>query len=196
MISLNLNSPHQKKQIRLNRLYHLLKGNLAFVLIITLMSAVILLTARNDLQESFNTIVADASLINQQIRGSNQKIAMINEELKKIEKIQSQFAPWSNLLVYLAKNTPPNIQLNFLIIQSPMEPASPAGGSQGKQWLITFKGLAKYRDDLIIFKEKLEKTEIFNKIETPLSQLTQKENIDFEIKASLSDEKMKEKIKP
>ncbi|MFH1226250.1 MAG: hypothetical protein V1684_03135 [bacterium] len=193
MISLNLNSPHQKKQIRLNRLYHLLKGNLSFVLIISIVSAIILLVARNDLQKSYNDITAAATLLNQQIRGSNQKITIINEELNKIKKIQSQFIPWSNLLVYLTKNTPPNIQLNFLIIQTlPESQAPPAGG----QWQITFKGLAKHRDDFLLFKEKLEKIELFDKVEIPLNQLTQKENLDFEIKASLSDDGLKAKLKP
>ncbi len=186
MISLNLISPYQKKEIRLNRFYYLLKNNLGLIVIILILSSIVLLMARNILQENFNNVITDTSLIRQQIRGSNQKIMGINQKLTGVTNIQNQFVPWSNILIYLTKNIPPNIRINFLIIQ-------PSLGKETEQWTIIIKGLAKSRDDFLYFQEQLKKSQLFEKVELPISNLTQKENIEFEFKTILPLKIIKEK---
>jgi len=195
MISLNLTSPHQKNEIKLNRFYHLLRNNLSLITIILILTAIILLIARNTLQNNFSSVVAETSLIQQQIRGSNQKIRTINEQLNDLTKIQAGFIPWSNISVYLAKNTPLDIKINFLII-SPMvitqqeAEAAKKNENKNKSWNITIKGIAKTRDDFFAFQDKLQKSSLLEEVKTPIDNITQKENIEFEFKAILSDKKL------
>ena len=46
---------------------------------------------------------------------------------------------------------------------------------------ISLSGIAKDRDSLLELKTNIEKLDFIEKIEIPLSQLTEKENIDFSI---------------
>ena len=185
MISLNLNPPQQKKEVRLRRCYYLLKNNFGLLSIVLVICAIVLLAAKNSLQLSFSDIVAESSLINQQIRGANQQIVAINDQLNDISRAQKQFIPWSNIIVDMVKNLPDNVQINFFIIQPATEDKT------GSNYNLTLRGLAKTHDDYLAIKDKLTSTGLFNTVNAPINQLTSKEDIDFEIKAALDINKIK-----
>lgn len=46
---------------------------------------------------------------------------------------------------------------------------------------IKLRGLAKNREDLVKFKNSLENSEIFKKVEMPISNFTSQKNVNFEI---------------
>lgn len=184
MISLNLNSPYQKKEIKFDRFYHLLKNSFGLIGVILIISSIILLIARNTLENNFNSIVAETSLVQQQIRGSNQKISDVNRQLKSFYSTQKDFIPWSNVMVYLTKLVPSNIKINLFTI-------NPADVKNSEQWTISIKGTAKTRDDFLAFQDKLKKSTLFDKVETPIDNITQKENIDFEFKIFIASNKIR-----
>jgi len=50
-----------------------------------------------------------------------------------------------------------------------------------KEGQIKLRGLAKNREDLVKFKYSLESSEVFEKVEMPISNFTSQENVNFEI---------------
>jgi hypothetical protein len=56
---------------------------------------------------------------------------------------------------------------------------------------ITILGRSLTRDDLILFKEKLEKDSCFSSVDLPLSNLVDKSNIEFQIDFEISKDCLK-----
>ncbi len=93
----------------------------------------------------------------------------------KIEKSLEKHYKFSNLLEELIKLTPKGIVLNSL------ETAVDQPGS------IKILGLAKERDGFLKFKENLEKSSLFEKVDSPLSNFVEPENFAFQLTLKLKD---------
>jgi len=52
--------------------------------------------------------------------------------------------------------------------------------------MINIRGLAIYRESLLVLEEKLKENEIFKDVESPISNLIANENVAFEFKATLN----------
>lgn len=190
MISLNLSSPYQKKEVYLKRFYYLLKNHFCLIMVIAVISSIVLAIASHTLEKDFNDIVSEATLIQKQIQGSNEKIVAINDKLAELEKIQNQFIPWSNIFVYLLKNIPPNIRLDFIGAQPEF-----VKKSDPEKWTVIMKGAAKNREDFLFFQNQVKKLPLFEKIETPVSNLTKKTDVDFEFRLTITLKTIREKIR-
>ena len=97
MLNLNLVSQELKQEIKLRHIYKMLKQADYILIIITIFVAVVILVAKIILQNNFNKIVAETTLITKDSQGQNSKIREINTRLSFVEKIQSNFIPWSFL---------------------------------------------------------------------------------------------------
>jgi len=173
MITLNLVSTGQKREIKLRRIYGFVKVvNLALI-IITIAIAMILLAAKITLQLKFNNIVNQTTLVTKNNRGYNNHVREINNKLSFIEKVQADFIPWSHLIKSLAEMTPSDINLYYLKLNS-------------LDQTFKIKGRAGLRNSLLDFKDKIAATAYFKDIEFPIKNLLEKENIDFEINAKLN----------
>lgn len=173
MLALNLISEELKKEIKLRHSYLLIKKINLTLIIITIVSSIILLTAKTMLQLSFNNIVGQTTLVTKNNQSYNNKIKDINNKIDLVEKIQTNFIPWSSLLKGMADITPSDVGLYYLKINS-QEPA------------IKIKGKAGQRSNLLSFKKKLEETGIFQEIDFPIKNILEKENINFEINAKIN----------
>jgi len=172
MLTLNLVSREQKREIKLRHIYGLVKKiNLALI-IITIIIAIILLVAKIILQIKFNEIVEQTSLVTRNNQGYNNKVRAINDKLAFIERIQADFIPWSSLIKNLTELTPADINFSYLKFNYADK-------------TIKIKGLAGQRNGLLNFKAKLEASPNFKEIDLPIKNLLEKENIDFEINAKL-----------
>jgi Tfp pilus assembly protein PilN len=81
-------------------------------------------------------------------------------------KIQSKHLHWQQFFRELSNVVPDGVYLtNF----------------STKDYVVFLVGKAKVRDDLLTFKEKLESSPCFESVNVPLSDLVDKENIDFQI---------------
>ena len=173
MLSLNLISEELKKEIKLRRLYLLVKKISLTLIIITIAAAIILLTAKTILQSGFNNIIGQTTLITKNSQGYNNKIKDINGKIDLVETIQNNFIPWSNLLKITADITPEDIGLYYLKISL-------------EEQTIKIKGQAGQRASLLDFKEKMAAAAIFEEIDFPLKNILEKENINFEINAKIN----------
>lgn len=103
---------------------------------------------------------------------SQNKVNDINNKLILLEAIQKDFVRWSNIFDYISQKTPEGISFNKITI-------SKDGPS------IAFSGFSKTRENLLSLKDFLENSEVFEKVEFPVQNLLQKENISFEIKSKI-----------
>lgn len=91
-------------------------------------------------------------------------------------KIQENHLHWSNLFEQLSEVTSSDIAI---------------GEISTKNYQIFLLGKAKTRESLLNFKAGLEKNECFSNINVPLSNLVTKEDIDFQMDMSISENCLK-----
>ncbi|HPX94066.1 MAG TPA: PilN domain-containing protein [Candidatus Moranbacteria bacterium] len=106
------------------------------------------------------------------------KFKEINTVSRALVNIQSGHLYWTNLLNELSAITPDGVYIIDL---------------STKNYSVFLMGKAKTRDILIDFKNQLEKSECFEKVDVPLSNLVVKENVDFQIDLTLKDDCLKSK---
>ena len=93
----------------------------------------------------------------------------------KIEKsIEKQYS-FSNLLEELMKTAPRGLTINSL--DTPLD----------QPGTVKIMGVAKERDGFLKFKENLEKSEFCEKVESPLSNYIEPENLNFELTLKLKN---------
>ena len=172
MLTLNLIPQQLKKEIKFKRVYAVIKKMNCILIIIAIMIAIILLIAKLILQNNFNKVVEQTSLVTKSSQGHNVKVRDINSRLNYVLLIQKDFIAWSNLIENLANRTPDGITFSSVKI------------SKGKL-LIDIRGNAKQRNDLLMLKQNMEESLIYSEVEFPLQNILQKENINFEITAKL-----------
>lgn len=173
MLTLNLVSSGQKKEIKLRHIYGFIKTVNLTLIIITITIAIILLVAKIILQSKFYDIVNETTLVTKTNQGYNNNVRDINNKLNFIEKIQAEFIPWSNLMEKLAEMTPADINFYYVKLDSTDQ-------------TIKIKGRAGLRSSLLNFKDRMETAGYFKEIEFPIKNILEKENIDFEINAKLN----------
>lgn len=173
MLTLNLISQEQKKEIKLKRAYEITKKISYILIIITVFVAIVLLIGKLILQIQFIKAVNQYTLVAKSSQGYNAKIRDINNSLNFVSEIQSNFILWSNLIKDAADRVPGGVSLSSI-------------SADRDKKSIQIKGAAKLRDDLLQFKENIEKSLIYQNVDLPLQNILQKENINFEIKAGLN----------
>jgi len=179
MLILNLVSQDLKKEIKLRHIYKMFKQINCILIIITIFVAVIMLVAKMILQNNFNDTVAQTTLITRDTQGRNSKIREINNRLSFVEKIQSDFVIWSLLFEDLGKYV--SDDLNFYSVKIDREAKT-----------ISLRGRAKTRSSLLALKDGLEKSNIFFGVDFPVKNILEKNDIDFDIKANLNLDYLKE----
>jgi hypothetical protein len=173
MLTLNLVSAGQKREIKLRHIYGLIKTVNYILIIIAIIIAIILLVAKTILQSKFNDIVSETTLVTKTNQGYNNNVREINDKLNFIDEIQTDYLPWSELMINLAEITPNDISLNYLKVNS-------------LDQTIIIKGRAKLRSGLLNFKNRMSESVYFKDIDFPIQNILEKENIDFEINAKLN----------
>ncbi|MFA4833385.1 MAG: hypothetical protein WC619_00880 [Patescibacteria group bacterium] len=173
MLNLNLVSQELKQEIKLRHVYKMLKQASYILIIITIFIAVVMLVAKIILQNNFNKIVEETTLITKDSQGQNSKIREINTRLSFVEKIQSSFIPWSYLFKDLASYA--NSDIKFYSIKVSQEKKE-----------IELKGIAKTRESLLALKEGLGKSVIFYELNFPMKNILEKNDIDFDMKAKIN----------
>ena len=111
-----------------------------------------------------------------------QELGRINEQFKelrtlnaKVEKSLQKEYRFSEALAELPKIVPGRVALvSYETIMS-------------RPGWVKIKGIAQSREDFIRFKQNLESSNSYEKVESPLSNYVTPESVDFEIQASLKN---------
>jgi len=173
MLTLNLVSQELKEEIKSRHLYALLKKMNFILTIIIIIIAIILLSAKIILQNNFNKVVEQTTLLTGNSgKKYADKVRKINARLQTVSQIQNERVPWSRLVEALAEITPGGVALSYLKLDE-------------KNMSVKLRGKAKTREELLALKNNLENSKIFSNVKSPIKNILRKEDIDFELTADI-----------
>lgn len=174
MILLNLLSPHKRARLKGLIRYLFIKELLELVLLTSALVALAYLFGWMVLTSFLNDLSISTTLVNRDYSSYNQEIVKINALIKKISLASDGYATLLPHLADLAKNLPDDIKLDSVTLNR-----------RGQK--ITLAGTAKTRDALLNYQAVIKGVNWIGNFEIPPSQLFQKDNIGFEISASLKN---------
>lgn len=170
MLTLNLLPEYQKKEIRLEYIFHkILFFGAGIVIILGLLIAFIFIT-RIIVQNKFEDLekIIEAELLTQELLEVEEKeleIERFNRLLLTIDEINKLRNRWSQVLETLAEYIPERARLSQIQID--------------KTAKITINGFSPTRDKVLIIKDSLESSPLFTDVYSPRSNLVKKGDIDF-----------------
>ncbi len=162
--------PPQKQKHTIN-LYFFLFARFIFLLLLSVMifMGITLGGASMLLNESVQQVSLHSSAIDKEFNAVNKNILFVNDELKKIEFVNTERAPWSTrLLLILKEMSPPSITLSGLSVSH--------DGST-----IALQGRAQNRNSLLDLQSRLKKIPFVKDATVPLDNLIPQDNIEFQM---------------
>ncbi len=174
MMDINLNLLSAEKKSRLEYLLRvfLLKDIVELFLFVVAVLSAILIWSWVFLEDDFAKLTASAINVNRTFYSDNQETKSINSLLKEMNLAAKNFSPVTPKLQDLIAALPPEIKLQSIKIDISTQS-------------LNLDGIALSRASLLQYQENLNKIPWINDLETPVSQLFQKQNIGFEFKAKL-----------
>lgn len=167
MIWLNLLPPRERTELRLLRLYLVLK-ELIFLLLVGLIAmAIILLLAKHNLELQLAEVIADTTLTSG-VQLSNNEIRTFKTQLARLKQIQDAERPWTRGIPKLLDLLPPGVTLNELTVDS--------GGN------LTLGAIAATRDDLLRLRDRLNESGLVERFDISLDELLRRTNITVTLK--------------
>jgi Tfp pilus assembly protein PilN len=165
---LDLLSPQKKQHVRQLLKFQYVKSTGEIFLILVSIMAMALLASQVMLEEHFSSLTSGASSIANEQGPARRQIRLINKLLRDTNTVQKEFIPWSMRMVDIASSTPKEIVLTSVTFTESNKNVS-------------LSGIAQTRESLLAYEQILETLSFMGNVETPLSGLTQKENITFTI---------------
>ncbi|MFH1193800.1 MAG: hypothetical protein V1661_02295 [bacterium] len=172
MISLNLLSPEKKKEASKQMIFISLQYLVSWALIAICVAGIVLLATKLYMQNVFNKAVLQSVLVTQEYGALNQKVRLINQEIDFLSDIQRKSVSWSPRLAAFTELVPPNITISGMNFNEVTKDAQ-------------IQGHAATRDELLLFKQKLEQSSLLKAINLPIENLLEAQNINFTITGKL-----------
>lgn len=167
MIWLNLLPPSEKAELKLLRLYLVLK-ELVFLLLVGLIAmAIILLLAKHNLQLQLAEVIADTALTSG-VQLSNNEIRTFKAQLTRLKQIQDAERPWTRMIPKLLDLLSPGVTLDELTVDS--------SGN------LTLGAIAATRDDLLRLRDRLNESGLVERFDISLDELLRRTNITVTLK--------------
>lgn len=168
---INLLPPSKKGLLEKLIKFIFFREMLEIVLLVAAFLSVILLWSWFALQNQFNDLSQSAMLVNREYSHYNQDIRKLNILVKQFNSANKGYTPLSPKLLEIITKLPADIKLNSLFINR-------------KANTMTISGIAKTREALLAYQASLKDYSWLEAVQTPTSQLFQKDNVNFEIKAN------------
>lgn len=167
--------PERKKE-SLEKLIKFLfcKEILEVILLVSAFLSMTLIWGWIILQDHFTALSQSALSVNKEFSRYNQEVKKINYTIKSLNATSLGFSPLTPKIIDFINKLPSDIKLNSLDINRS------AGTFQ-------ISGVAKTRDGLISFQTLLQKLDWIHQVQSPTSQLFQKQDIGFDIRAKIKN---------
>lgn len=177
MIELNLLPPAEKRILELEQiqrwiLFYASAILMILIIFVGLLAGIwsFLLVQHKSLASNLKSIQSNTAW-GQTLIEQRESIKKINQELEQINRIQKNHQYYSRLLIGLADLIPEGVRLESISVD--------------KQGQMALYGFAPRRDQVIALKQNLEQSKFFENVESPLSNLTKQEAINFYFKLKL-----------
>lgn len=178
MLNINLFPPHQIKAREEKKYFKKIIVSFLLLFIILIISSGLFSVLKNILvlyiNSQNNELFSLNNYFNQEKNKKiQQNIENINKILSRISIIEKNKTIWSETLFELIKITPNDLSFVNLKISD-----------EDKK--IEIIGLAKTRESLLTFRDNLEKSEYFENVTSPISNIISPTDINFSIEAKLT----------
>lgn len=179
MITLNIISDQQKAAIQSLKLFRLIRKICFSIFFVLILISLLLLASFLLLEQNRKKLTTEISVAEKQLNENTQSpkikesIDRFNKKLGYLQAIQLEYRPLSPLIKVLTKTVPEGVELSSFNLNLSDKTFELSGTSVGRQQLLDFQ-------------EQLENTEEFFEINSPLSNLTQKENISFKLTGKIN----------
>lgn len=180
-IKLNLIPPEQKKKIKKNRrLKKIFKAEIVLTCIMlvltgTLFSFYYILNMELNSQIALSSDMEKADQFDK-IKNYDKQFSEANNRIKQIIAVDKAQLYWSGVFVKLSQ-----LALSGITIKS----------IKTQDYQMTISGTADTRDNLLSFKDNLDKEDCFSDVNLPLSSLVNKTDVDFQIIFDVDDKCLK-----
>lgn len=178
IINLNLLPAAKKSRLEYITNFLLIKDILEMVILTSSILAAILLWSWFFLEKDFAALAESAAAVNREYYSYNQDVKNINSVVRNINLANQNFAPITPKAKELIDSLPNDIKINSIRVD------------RHAQTLI-LNGTALTRSALLNYQDVLNQISWITQVETPASQLFQKDNINFEFKANLKNLSLK-----
>ncbi len=180
MMNINLNLLPVAKKNRLEYIINFLltKDILEMVILIGSVLAVVLLWSWIFLENDFAVLAETATAVNREYYTYNQNVKNINNLVRDINLANQNFIPTAPKLKELINSLPNDIKINSLQLDRHAQ-------------TLVITGTALTRSALLQYQDILNGISWLTQVETPTSQLFQKDNINFEFRAKLKNLSLK-----
>lgn len=170
--TLNLLPPEKRKILYNVYLLYFLKIMAELLLLYSAIVAVFLIWARLVLENNLKEFQTKTTLIETESRTINEQLMKINEVLRQANTANNSYTDWTIRLHAIS-----NVPMKGIVL-SGLDIAKESGQ-------ITLQGKAETRQNLLDYQKNLENSGLVKNLIIPVSVLTAKENIDFEIKGQI-----------
>lgn len=183
MMNINFNLLPVAKKNRLDYIINFLltKDILELVILVGSILATTLIWSWIFLEKDFADLAASAAAINREHYTYNQDVKNINNLVRSINLANQSFAPVTPRAKELINSLPNDIKLSSMQIDR-------------RAQTLVITGTALTRSALLNYQAVLNKISWITQVETPASQLFQKDNINFEFRAKLKNLSLKSGI--
>jgi Tfp pilus assembly protein PilN len=110
------------------------------------------------------------------INDFDDKFKTLNEQINNVMQVSNGQIYWSLLFKKISNLVFPGVTVDAI---------------STNDYAITLNGTAASRDDLVLFKEKLENESCFSQVDLPISDLVNKDNVGFQIDFLISADCLK-----
>lgn len=169
---INLLSTEKKRRLEQLVKFIFLKELVEIILLISAFLSIVLLLSQSMLQREFNDLSQSATLVSREFSHYNQEIRKINSAIKDFNSASKNYSPLTPKILEFVQKTPTDIKISSLHIDQ-------TAGT------IIIAGTAKTRTSLLNYQDSLKKYSWILGVQTPVSQLFQKENVNFQINAQI-----------
>lgn len=170
-IYLDLLPGDRKEEIEKNRIFwKIFRQEILFFMPIAFFIA-ILITTNITLKIQLDSLEKTGSLEQsqekyQELKSYEEKFRQINSQVTSLSNFQKGHLHWFNAISEVSNTVPDGIYIS---------------GLATKDFKISLSGKAKTRDNLLSFQDKLKANKCFENLNVPLSNLVNKDNVDFQI---------------
>ena len=177
-IDLNLLPVAKKSRLEYIVNFLLTKDILELVILICSILTAALIWSWNFMENDFIALAESDTAVNREYYSYNQGVKNINDLIKNINLANQNFVPIAPKIKELINSLPNDVKINSIQLDR-----------HGQTLVIN--GTALTRSALLNYQQILNNISWITQVETPASQLFQKENINFEFKTKLKNLSLK-----
>jgi len=182
MRSLNLLSPERQKAIYGRIFFSIIERLMITVVILVLAATVVMLGIKIRLTQNLSEIRSRQVLSTEYV-SVNDQIKDLNLSINVIERLQKEITPSSVFIADIVDRTPNGVFISFLSFDIPTR-------------AMKLNGFASTRDQLLDYEAALLDSPYIEKLDSPISNLFQKEDLFFEFLAIIDVDRLKSELEP